>query len=177
MTMAFWDTQCMKRRTAAIGGSDAHGARFKWGPLHFKPLSYDYLFKTINIHILLTTRMSKNFETAKISVYEALREGRLYIAHDKIHPAKGFRFNYIADDGSNLFMGEEGKFASGNLVVELQEEGEIRLFRNGKLMRKQKGTEAVYRVEAGGVYRIEVYRNVFLFGMRPWIFSNPIYLR
>ena len=34
-----------------------------------------------------------------------------------------------------------------------------------------------YRVTEKGVYRIEVYRRVFLFGIRPWIFSNPIFLR
>lgn len=176
-TLVFWDQLCKKSRAPAIGGSDAHGAFFKWGRFRFKPLSYDYLFKTINVHILLNRRMPKEFAEAKREVYSALREGRLFIAHDKLSAAAGFKFYFISEDGSDLMMGEEDDFQAGEIVVELPEKGEIRLIRNGRLIRKWRGKEAVYRVTEKGVYRIEVYRHFFLFGWRPWIFSNPIYLR
>ncbi|MBW2028421.1 MAG: PHP domain-containing protein [Deltaproteobacteria bacterium] len=176
-TLSFWDQQCRERRVAAVGGSDAHGGLFKWGFLNFRPLPYEFLLNTINIHVLLYQRMSRDFGPAKKEVYRAIKEGRLFIAHDGLCPAKGFRFDFISDDGSNLFMGEEGAFNPGELVIELPEEGEIRLIKDGMPVQQWQGMEAVYRVKEKGVYRVEVYKRVFFFGWRPWIFSNPIYLR
>ena len=121
--------------------------------------------------------MPADLKDAKKDVYEAIRKGRLFIAHDKLCPARGFKFDYIADDGSDLIMGEEGKFQIGNLVVELPDDGEVNFIKNGKTAKNVQGREAVYRVTEKGVYRVEVYRRTFLFGLRPWIFSNPIYLR
>lgn len=176
-TLAFWDKQCQERRTPAIGGSDAHGTRFEWGPFKLRPLSYDDFFSSINIHIFLKTWMPLDFREAKEAVYGAIREGRLFIAHDGICPAKGFRFDFIGDDGSDVVMGEEDRFHPGSLVVEIPSEGEIRLLKDGQPVLTGQGREVVYRVREKGVYRVEVYKRAFGFGRRPWIFSNPIYLR
>ena len=176
-TLAFWDRLCQQGRVAAGGGSDAHGSLFKWGLLHFRPFTYDFLMRTVNVHVLLYKRMPREFSQAKKEVYEAMKEGRLFVAHDGLCPAKGFRMDFTADDGSNLFMGEGGDFQPGDLVIELPYEGEIRLFKDGTMIKKWQGMEGVYRVPEKGVYRVEVYRRIFLFGWRPWIFSNPIYLR
>ena len=176
-TLSFWDDQCRKGNVVAIGGSDAHGSLFKWGPITIKPLSYDYLLSTINIHILLNKPLLKDFEEAKKQVYAAMRAGRLFVAHDKLCPARGFKFDFVSEDGSNSFMGEAGKFTKGELFIEVPHEGEIRLIKDGNLHRQWRGTEAVYRVKEPGAYRVEVYRRLALFGWKPWIFSNPIYLR
>jgi hypothetical protein len=176
-TLSYWDSQCQERTVAAIGGSDAHGTIFKWGPIKLRPFTYDYLLNTINIHIFLNKYMPLDFEEAKKEVYDAIKAGRLFIAHDNLCPAKGFRFYFLADDGSDLYMGEEGDFHPGKLVVELPYEGEMRLIKDGKRLEKWRGMEAVYRVSEKGVYRVEVYRHVPVFGWRPWIFTNPIYLR
>ena len=176
-TLAFWDAQCQKTRTAAVGGSDAHGTHFEWGLFKFRPLSYDDFFRSINIHIFLNTWLPLDFQKAKEVVYGAIREGRLFIAHDGIGPAKGFRFDFTADDGSDLLMGEEDLFHPGNMVVELPSEGEIRLLKDGEPVLTGQSRAAVYRVREKGVYRVEVYKRIFPFGLRPWIFSNPIYLR
>ena len=176
-TLYFWDDLCQERRVAALGGSDAHAAQFRWGPIRLRPFTYEYLLGTINIHILLHKYMPLKFKQAKKEVYQAMREGHLFIAHDGLCPAKGFRFDYMADDGSNLFMGEEGDFHGGNLVIELPYPGEIRLIKDGYLLKKWQGMEAAFRVTEKGIYRVEVSRRLSFFGWRPWIFSNPIYLR
>ncbi|MFZ7113636.1 MAG: CehA/McbA family metallohydrolase [Desulfatiglandales bacterium] len=176
-TLAFWDRQCQHRRVAAIGASDAHGSLFTWGPIRFRPFSYDFLLNTINVHVLLNKRIWNDFEAGKEAVYEALKEGRLFIAHDGLCPAKGFRFDFMSTDGSDLVMGEEGTFQKGEFVIELPRPGKIRLIKDGRLTKTWRGREAVYKVREKGVYRVEVYRRIFLFGWRPWIFSNPIYLR
>jgi hypothetical protein len=175
-TRSFWDELCLRKRVAAIGGSDAHGSTFKWGMLRFTPLSYDFLLNSINVHILLEKRLSKNFTEAKREVYTALREGRLFIAHEELAPAGNFRFYYVSKGGSYLNMGEERLFQPGTLFIETPAHSEIRLLRNGILQQTLRGRTSSFRVEERGVYRVEVYRRIFLFGWRPWIFSNPIYL-
>jgi DNA-binding PadR family transcriptional regulator len=62
-------------------------------------------------------------------------------------------------------------------VVEIPAEGEVRLVKDGRVVKKWRGREVMYEPTEKGVYRIEVYRHLFPFGWRPWIFSNPIYLR
>jgi hypothetical protein len=176
-TLDYWDRECLKRRFVAVGGSDAHGSVYKWGPFALKPFAYDYLLNSINIHIFLSKKLSRDFHEAKAEVYGAMKEGRLFIAHDNLCPARGFRFYFLSSDGSDLYMGEEGNFQPGQLVMELPSEGEIRLVKDGELLQKWRGKEAVYQVNEKGVYRVEVYRRLFFFGWRPWIFSNPIYLR
>jgi hypothetical protein len=176
-TLAFWDRLCQEERVVAIGGSDAHGSLFQWRRLSFTPLSYDFLLNSINIHLLVQKRLPKDHAEAKDIIYEAMRAGRLFVAHDNLSDARGSRFEFVAEDGSNLLMVEEGDSYPGELFVELPQPGEIRLLRDGEMVRRWRGRESVYHVEEKGVYRVEIYKHVFLFGWRPWIYSNPIYLR
>ena len=176
-TLSFWDALCRKRRAVAIGGSDAHGSIFKWGVLSFTPFSYEHLLNSINIHILLEKHMPEGFDEAKRAVYGAMKEGRLFIAHDNLAPAKGFEFYFVSELDSTLVMGEEGPFQPGSLFIETPEKSEIRLIRNGTLIKCWRSRRATYKIEEKGVYRVEIHLFIFFFGWRPWIFSNPIYLR
>jgi hypothetical protein len=176
-TLSFWDILCRKRKVAAIGGSDAHGSVFRWHGIQFTPLSYDHLLNTINVHILLHRPLSSDFEEAKKDVYGALRKGRLFIAHENLAPARGFKFHYVSEGGTYLAMGEEGPFQPGTLVIETPAEGRIGLLRNGNLIKQWRGRKVSFRIGEEGVYRVEVSRRVIFFGWRPWIFSNPVYLR
>jgi hypothetical protein len=176
-TLAFWDQACQRRRVVAVGGSDAHGTLFKWGPLKLTPFSYDYLLNSICIHIFLKKKLSHTPEEAKREIYEAMQNGRLFIAHENLRPARGFRFDFTSTDGADLYMGEEAPFKFGQFVVESPAEGEIRLIKDGVFIDQRQGREAIFPVAEKGVYRVEVYKRLFLFGWRPWIFSNPIYLR
>jgi len=97
-------------------------------------------------------------------VYDALRAGRCYIANDQVAPARGFSFSR---------MGEEIPFERGmTLTVRTPEAGHIRLLRDGQQVAVFHGSELHHPVELHGVYRVEAT----LRG-RPWIFSNPVYLR
>jgi hypothetical protein len=176
-TLDFWDQQCRLQRMAIIGGSDAHATEFKWGPLNLTPFTYDYLLNSITVHLFLKNRLPKLLEEAKKEVYGALKEGRLFIAHDNLCPSKGFRFDFISNDGSDLYMGEEGEFREGSFVIEIPADGEVRLVKDGQVLQKWRGREVMYEPKEKGVYRVEAYRRQFPFGWRPWIFSNPIYLR
>jgi len=176
-TLSFWDKLCQQKKTAGIGGSDAHGSLFKWHWIQMKPLSYEYLLNSINVHILLYKPLSENFAEAKTAIYEALRQGRTFIVHENLAPAKGFKYYYVSDEGWHLTMGEERPFQTGTLFIKIPKEGEIRLIRDGTVEKRWRGNQVSFRVKQKGVYRVEVYCHLSVFGWRPWIFSNPIYLR
>jgi hypothetical protein len=176
-TLSFWDGLCQHKKVAAIGGSDAHGSLFNWGPLCFTPLTYEYGLNSINVHLLLGKGLSKDFFEAKRQIYDALRKGRVFIAHEQLALARGFRFYYSGEDGVRMGMGEEGPFQPGTLFIDAPDKGEIRLLKDGAVVRMWRGHKACFRIEEKGVYRVEVFRRLLFFGWRPWIFSNPIYLR
>ena len=177
-TISFWDKLCQERKVVAVGGSDAHGTILKLLFIKATVLSYDFLLNSINIHVFLNRKIFKDFNAAKNDIYEAMQSGRLFIANDRLCPAKGFKFSFLSDDGSDLLMGEEQAFnGPGNLMVELPSKGEIRLIKDGETIITYRGMEAVYPVNEKGVYRVEVYKHVPIFGWRPWIFTNPVYLR
>jgi hypothetical protein len=68
-------------------------------------------------------------------------------------------------------------YASLRLVSKLPKGGMITIIKDGSLFRRGYGGELSIKITENGVYRVEVFRKVPLFGWRPWIFSNPIYLR
>ena len=177
-TLETWDRLCLKRQVVALGGSDAHGSYMKIGLLKFTPLSYRYLLGTINTHILTSSPLQGDFITDKGIIYDSLRAGTCFIAHDNLSPGKGFRFYFIMGrNNERLEMGEEAPFIPGEAIVKLPGRGSIRVIRNGSLFKRGYGDELSIKVTHKGVYRVEVFRKVPLFGWRPWIFSNPIYLR
>ena len=177
-TLETWDRLCLKRQVVAIGGSDAHGSSMKIGLLKLTPLSYRYLLGTINTHVLTPSPLGGDFTTDKGIIYEALRAGSCFVAHDGLSPAKGFRFFFTRDrDGERVQMGEEAPFSPGTARIELPRRGLIRVIKNGSLLKGRNGSELSFEITERGVYRVEVFRKTLLFGFRPWIFSNPIYLR
>ena len=175
--LSFWDARCLKRKTVAIGGADAHGAEFRWGFIRFTPLSYDVAMRAITVHLVMDERMPAGLEAAKAAIYGAMKRGRLFVAHDRLAPARGFRFYFEPENGGKTGMGEERPFEPGVLHAAAPGSGEIRFIRNGTVVKRCRGRQGELHVAEPGVYRVEVYRRVFPFGDRPWIFSNPVYLR
>jgi len=176
-TLAFWDRKCRERKVVAIGGSDAHGGLFSWGPLRFRPFSYHTLLNTINLHLLLEKPFSGDFAAAKGQIFRTIEDGRLFIAHDGLAPARGFSFSYETVSGETWEMGEEHGFQEGSIVVRAPAQGRVRLVKDGEMTGEWKGREVRVEVTEQGVYRVEVEKCAQLFGWKPWIFSNPIYLR
>ena len=74
-------------------------------------------------------------------------------------------------------MGDEVKFAEGQkLLARFPVACHIRLLRNGKVIGELERDQLEYSVERSGVYRVEGWLK--LDGEeRPWIYSNPIYMR
>jgi methylmalonyl-CoA mutase cobalamin-binding subunit len=160
-----WDRLCQTRRVVAIGGLDAHqfGIRIA-GRVPLRLMGYKRSFKQLHTHVLCERAPTRELQHDRALIYDALREGRCYIANDEVADARGFAFSH---------MGEELPFEPGHTVhAHVPETAQIRLLRDGEIITTEEAQELNHPIERPGVYRVEVrLRN------RPWIYSNPVYFR
>jgi hypothetical protein len=164
--MDAWDELCRTRRVVAIGGIDAHQFGKRIGPVvPLRVMAYHRSFRHIRTHVLTEAKPDRE------SVYDALREGRCYIAVDSIAPAKGFAF-----EAGDLPMGAEAPAGRRALTVRTPADAAIRLLRDGTEIATANGSALETEVEEPGVYRVEVTKRS-KGRERTWILSNPIYLR
>ena len=113
------------------------------------------------------------------AIRTALKAGHAFVAHDWMGDAAGFRFDALAANGQPAaIMGDEVKHAEGlKLAASLPLPAYVRLMREGKEVAKSEGkSEFEFAVKEPGAYRLEAWLE--LDGeFRPWIFSNPIYVK
>jgi len=135
-------------------------------------LSCERMFRTVRTHVRSKV-LTGDMESDKRSIREAIEEGRCHMANDQVHDSTGFAFWGETQAGQLVSMGEEGVYTGGTVLhVSCPAPGAIRLLRDGTEVAATKGEALRYEPPGVGVYRVEVRWNI-----RPWIFSNPIYLR
>jgi hypothetical protein len=175
-TLKKWDELLANgSRVVAIGGSDAHAEHRSLGPLHKVIFPYEYHFRTINTHILTPTDLTGDLFRDRKMVLDALAAGHCFVGYDLPATTQGFQFSAQSKFAS-ASMGDEIKFSGPvTLQVKLPSPAEIRLVRNGRVVKSGHGETMVYVSSEGGIYRVEAYRQ-FLGKQRGWIFSNPIYI-
>jgi hypothetical protein len=163
-----WDRACAHRRVVAIGGLDAHqvGKRIA-GRVPLRLMSYARSFRFLRTHVLCGEEPTGDLAHDRSLVYEALGEGRCYIANDALAPARGFAFW-----GDGVLMGEERRAGERALHVRLPRPADVRLLRDGEQIAATSAAALDHEVKRPGAYRVEAR-----LGSRTWILSNPIYLR
>lgn len=167
--LSTWDWLTRTRRMPAIGSIDAHAKKYFFGLINIFP--YRFLFNTIRTYIQAAPFEGK-FENDKLSIYEALKEGRCFISYDYLQPASGFDFKCVLAE-STWCMGEEFSFRPGmRLEITLPGKAGLRLIKDGSVAHASSSDKLTYPLENPGVYRVEVF-----LGEKPWIYSNPIYIR
>ncbi|MBN1226963.1 MAG: hypothetical protein JXA79_08215, partial [Deltaproteobacteria bacterium] len=150
----------------------------KVGFLRIKPFTYKYLLGTINMHILTRRPLGGNKEADRTIVYDSLIKGSCFVAHDGLYPAKGFRFFFQTDKGKKIIeMGNEGICSPGIIVIRSPAYCLMKIIQDGNVLSQSYGNKLSKRIYEKGVYRAELYRKTPYFGWRPWIFSNPVYLK
>ncbi len=176
-TLRKWDELLAARRVVAVGGSDAHALRRSLGPIKREIFSYDFHFQSINTHIYLKDKLSGDVKDDRQRVLQALSSGHCFIGYDLPASTRGFRFTAQGFE-SFAIMGDEIPGRGGiTLLTHLPAAAEIRLLKDGRLVRTVKGRQDMtYITTEPGVYRVEAYRN-YLGRRCGWIFSNPIYIR
>jgi hypothetical protein len=170
--MRAWDDMCRTRRVAAIGGLDAHQFGKRIGPfVPVRVMSYRRSFRLVRTHVLCDQAPTRELEHDRDLVYDALREGRSYIAVQAVAPARGFRF-----EAADAAMGSEAPAGLRTLHARTPLPARLRLLRDGTEIATTTGTSLDADVEEPGAYRVEAYRTA-RGRERTWIVSNPIYLR
>ncbi|MBI3319636.1 MAG: CehA/McbA family metallohydrolase, partial [Candidatus Omnitrophica bacterium] len=165
--VAKWDELLRQHDpVVGIGSSDAHEVRV----LGIKIAPYDIMFKLIRTHVLLPSGSS----LSEPAFYDALRHGHAYFAIDLVTDASGFAF--MADDRQHTLgvMGDQVELSADlELTAILPAPAQVTLFKDGRVV----ATASAERqwqvpVKEPGIYRLEAARQG-----KPWIFSNPIYVR
>lgn len=177
-TLMKWDELLSKgSRVVAIGGSDAHALHMSMGPISRVIFPYEFHFRTINTHALVSESLSGEVNKDKKLIYDALAKGHCFVGYDMPAPTKGFRFTAQGKDDS-VSMGDEISVKGGvTLQAKLPSEADIRLLKDGVVIQTWKHKSSCTHIATEpGVYRVEVYRR-YLGKLRGWIYSNPIYVR
>ncbi|MFN2182724.1 MAG: CehA/McbA family metallohydrolase [Anaerolineae bacterium] len=174
-TLRKWDELLMERRTAALGGSDAHGTVYHIGPLSRAVQPYEHLFRCINTHLLSEEPLRGDLEHDRAVIYDALRMGRGFLGYERPGKIDGFSF-WAQSGGNEATMGESLPFeGTVELRVSVPERARLRLLRNGQVIAQTVESRLTAISHVPGVYRVEAYQR-HAGRERGWIFSNPIYV-
>src|SRR4051794_998140 len=147
-----WDRMCLSRRVVALGGLDAHQIGLRvLGRVPLRLMGYARSFGQMRTHVLCSALPSGVLDSDRALVYDALREGRCYIAVDALAPARGFAF--WAADGSP--MGAEASFAGQTLHARLPRPAGLRLVKDGVPVVELRGASLDHEASGPGVYRVE----------------------
>lgn len=185
--LARWDGLTARRRVVGIGGVDAHGTFKINRHQRVKMVDYRNIFRTVTTHVLLPQPFTGHSAADRNLVYQALRRGHAFIAFEALGSATDFLFyarcgTAVADMGDVLLL-QEGQVAQLEVSVPASRPCLIRLRRQGEVVAETTGTRLTHVTSAPGVYRVEVLlfawqlANGLFGGVKPWIFSNPVYVR
>ncbi len=129
-------------------------------------------FRNVSTHVLVD-------HLDETAIRAALKAGHAYVAHDWMCDATGFEFSARAGNGPPAAnMGDEVMWLPGlQFTAKLPVRAHVRLLRNGEEIARPAGeTNFVFAVKEPGVYRLEAWLKLDD-ELRPWIYSNPIYVR
>jgi hypothetical protein len=179
-----WDQAIISgKRLVAIAGNDAHanvGISLNDGSgktligLQLDP--YERSFSLVRVHVLIPREQALNSET----LLAALGEGHCFIGFDLFSDTSGFRFTGNSGTASKIQGDELRLDGQARLSVTAPLAGRIVLLRDGRAVRDEVGmARQDFVVAEPGNYRVEVYLPQLPHPVRdrPWIISNPIYVR
>jgi len=178
-----WDQALAKTKLPAIGGNDAHnnvGVSLKNSSgktlLGIQLDPYEVSFRLVRLHVLIPESNALD----ETSLLDAIRAGHCFIAFDFLGDSSGFTF--AADNGQDRrIQGDEVSLTpTTRLSVRSPLRCRIVVFKDGAIFADEAGVRSKeVAVTARGVYRVEVYLPQLgnIVATKPWIISNPIYVR
>lgn len=174
-TLDRWDQLNQIRKTVGIGELDNHASTKKIAGVSFVAFPFNRALRFICTHILTDGAFTGESQKDINMVYDSLSRGRCYFSLEYFCRAKGFEF-LINQNHSDFYMGDRFKLTgNAKLHVSCSEKSHIRIIRNGKNYHQIISDHLSMPIEEDGVYRAEVYLKS-KGKIRPWIFSNPIYV-
>lgn len=181
--LKLWDQALTRTRLTATGGNDSHAnigvslrdsAGKTLAGIQLDP--YETSFRLVRLHVLTTDGEALSEER----LLEAIKAGHCFIGFDLFGDTSGFTFQ-AATPGQTVIQGDEIPFQSDTrLQIRTPVASRILLLRDGSVILNESGvTTREIPVTERGVYRVEVYLPQVekVVGEKPWIISNPIYVR
>lgn len=178
-----WDELTVAgRRVVAVAGNDAHAnVGLSLQELTGRPLlqlkldPYERSFRIVRTHVLVPRGDALNSET----LLAALAAGHAYVAFDLLCDATGFHLS--ATNGvERKLMGDQISLAGGVLLrAATPVASRVVLVRDGLRGEERAGTSFEWEIRQPGVYRVECYLPQLPapLNQKPWIISNPVYVR
>ena len=178
-----WDQASARSRLTATAGNDAHaniGVSLKDSSgktlLGIRLDPYETSFRLVRLHVLL----EQNKPLDATSLLEAVKAGHCFIAFDFLGDSSGFTFE-AENSGERKMQGDEISLKpETRLRVQTAVSSRVVLFKDGAVVLDESGISAKeLAVTERGVYRVEVYLPQLgnPVAQKPWIISNPIYVR
>lgn len=178
-----WDQALTRTRLTATGGNDSHAniglsLRDSSGKtlagIQLDP--YKTSFHLVRLHVITSD--------AKVLLQEhlldAIKAGHCFIGFDLFGDTSGFKFEAQTPTESKIQGDEIPLQNDTRLRIHTPVATRIVLFKDGSVILNESGvTTKEIPVTERGVYRVEVYLPHVeqVIGEKPWIISNPIYVR
>jgi hypothetical protein len=177
-----WDQALMRARLTGVGGNDAHAnigvslrdsAGKTLAGIQLDP--YETSFRFVRLHVLTNAPA-----LSQEQLLDAIKAGHCFIGFDIFGDSSGFRFE-AKTSNQTVIQGDEIPLQSDtHLVVQTPVASRIVLYKDGTvILNVGDVTTREIPVTERGVYRVEVYLPQVeqIVGEKPWIISNPIYVR
>lgn len=161
-----WDRETAQHPFTGIAANDSHQNQIFDG-VTFDP--YAVSFRHSSTHILAR-------ELAEADIRASLAAGHVYVSHDWLCDPSGFSF--VAQNNLGVFdMGDTVPLTNNTrLEAHFPVPAKIKLIHNGSVVSEAGDSKINFTVKEEGAYRIEAWLTVDGED-RPWIYSNPIYVR
>ncbi len=178
-----WDQALNRTKLTATGGNDAHAniglslqdsSGKTVAGIQLDP--YETSFRLVRLHVITNDAKVLSPE----HLLDALKSGHCFIGFDLFGDTSGFKFEAQTPIETKI-QGDEIPLQNDiRLRVHAPIASRILLFKDGSVMLNESGvTTKEIPVTEKGVYRVEVYLPQVeqVIGEKPWIISNPIYVR
>jgi acetyl esterase/lipase len=159
--LAKWDAETASRSATGVASNESDAS-----------VPYGVVFRNTSTHILAPELSEKAIRTS-------LAQGHAYVAHDWLCDPTGFTFiagNYLGvfDMGDTVGTGLIAGVTRLEAYVPVP--AKLKLIHNGMVVAEANDSKISYTAKEQGAYRLEAWLSAGGED-RPWIFSNPIYLR
>lgn len=175
-TLERWDHLNKEGRVVGIGELDNHDTPRKILGITVGVFPFKRAFRFTRTHLLLDNPLKGKAEEDIKALLNALANGRAYVAMEYFRDATGVSLS-LSDFNREVTMGDEFSLKGEALLnAKIPEKGKIRIIHDGRLFAETIDKDITCKILQRGIYRAEVYLKV-RGRYRPWIFSNPVYVR
>ncbi len=176
VTLERWDRLNRNAKVVGIGELDNHDTHKRVLGLNLSIFPFVKAFKFMRTHVITERPLVRDHAKDIAALLSALKKGRVYVAGESFHESKGFSL-VLTDNSQSACMGDDFMLENeACLTATFPATAKIRIIKDGTLIREEIGQDLTGSISKPGVYRVEAYLRV-LGKYRPWIFSNPIYVK